>query len=263
MAHVGHSDSLCESVSKNYFKILENKNYNKLYLDSFPMLSHIGLTTVCNMSPRCDFCLYLEEDREMSRVVLDELGKDLFNTTFCVNFSIDGEPIVYREFLSVVMAIKGYIKLQTNGLSLKLRDPSVLDNLRAVCVSLDAATRNTYSFFRPDKFYNVIDNVKFMVEYRKQRRCLHDIRLDFIIMECNKHEIFDFIALSKELGVDRVYLSYLYKVGGVIGNLDRNNTSFIYEEQQIDKEEIKRLYDSGIEYARSISIDIEVDSIYV
>lgn len=201
------------------------------FVQGFPQQPDISLTSRCNMNPRCSMCFLDERGKDIEEDVLNELKNSIFRHSFRVKLTIDGEPTVYKKLLGVLQSINGRTAIQTNGISSVLKDGRILNELNEVHVSLDAASRETYSIFRPDLFDVVISNIKYMVEYRKTHKCLEEIRLDYILMECTKAEVFSFIELAKSLDVDSVYISYLFTSGIVLGDRSYHGSTFIYEDQ--------------------------------
>lgn len=256
MSHVGISDNVNKTISDNYFNSFKQLENEDLFLTAYPNFPNVSITSICNMYPRCSMCFTTESGNHIDDVVLYRLKDSVFKYSLSIRFTIDGEPLVYPKISEVIDSIDGWVWIQTNGLSDKLRDTALLDKLQGVYISLDAATAETYKKFRPDYFQKVIDNIKFMVEYRKGRECLTVLRLDYILMQCTKHEVFDFIDLAYALGVTGVYISYLFPASNVMGDKSYHGEEFIYEDQIIPVDEVRELIERCVEYGRKLNFEV-------
>lgn len=250
MAHVGISDLVPQAVANNYSLCKQDICLEKEFVRTIPINPNISLTTQCNMVPKCAMCFsYGCKDEEIDKNIIDYLIESTFKYSLLNLFTIDGEPLLYSGIERIMYLINGWIGIQTNGLSALLRKDSFLDNIYFLQISLDAATAETYKKFRPDRFNQVIENIKYLLKYRVGKSCLTLIRLDFIIMECTKKEVFDFIDLACSLGVDRVYYSYLFNTGNIIEDRIINGYVFNYKKECLDKTEVLDIMDKVVRYS--------------
>ena len=256
MAYVGHSDGVNSDIATNYTEYLSDLKMFPLVSKAYPVNPYVSLTSKCNMHPRCSMCFSQGVGKDLDSIVYDRLSKSLFKYSLGLCLTIDGEPIIYPSFDKVCDTINGWIILQTNGISKKLREPEILNNLKSVYISLDAATTETYCKFRPNYFDKVIDNTKFLLDYRKGKKCLGCVRLDFILMQCTKHEVFAFMDLAKSLGVDGVYIAYLIPVPHNVGDKSYHGFHFNYEEQLIPMDEVMDITNKCYSYGKKINLHV-------
>jgi MoaA/NifB/PqqE/SkfB family radical SAM enzyme len=119
-----------------------------------------------------------------------------------------GEPLMYPEFLQIARMVKSYpyvnLSLCTNA---NLINQEIIDevifspNFRRLTISMDAATKETYSKIRRGgNFDKVLTVVR---EITKRSRNLHwpKIQFNFVIMRSNYKEVLPFIDLALELGI--------------------------------------------------------------
>lgn len=258
MAHVLSSDLLSDTIGHNYRLCKEDMAQEREFLRSVPLFPNISLTTHCNMVPRCSMCLTVDDAGHIQPIIHEKLAASLFLSSPRIAFTIDGEPTIYPDIEKVIQEVQGWAVLQTNGLSALFKKPSFLDNLWQVSVSLDAANAKTYAKFRPNHFDKVIDNVRFMSQYRKGRSCLNRLRIDYIIMQCTKHEVFDFIDLAVELEVDTVYYSYLFPLPHPVESRIINGFEFNYIQQLVPTAEIITIMDECVRYGTERGLTVIV-----
>ena len=174
-------------------------------MSRLPML-RVCVTSRCNM--RCIYCTsggecrghYEDADlRTLIRLIklLNELGiKDIRVT--------GGEPLLYDELpelLTAISSLKARVSLVTNGWLLG-DYIELLSNLKLdeVTVSVDATNPEAYAFItgtRADVYYEVIDNIKRLVE-RGVRVRINSVALKGV----NYPSITPLVALSRGLGTD-------------------------------------------------------------
>lgn len=181
-----------------------------------PTSISIEPTTQCNLQcPECPSGLHLftrptgmaEINRFEQR--LAQLAPDLI---YLILY-FQGEPLLHNGFADMVAAAskKGvFTATSTNAiyLSPKNAEKLVLAGLDDIIVSLDGLDQETYAKYRRGgSFAKAVEGIKNLVEARKRLHLFNPlIRLQFIVMKHNMHQIDRVKAFGKELGVDRVEL---------------------------------------------------------
>jgi len=129
-----------------------------------------------------------------------------------------GEPLVHpriTDFISELDNSALSAGLITNGLALKGDELRriVAGTLRWIGISIDAATSKTYQKIkRPisyKAFDKVLENVKWICEHRREER-RPQIGAKFLIHDFNYKEIYQFVGMMKDLGVDDVHFRPVY-----------------------------------------------------
>ena len=203
------------------------KDYRKLWesvltgevTPNFPINLDMELQDWCNQA--CVICprnsqhhpdipfrinTHTTPDLETLESVVREAGK---LGSLSINFGAFSEPLVSRHLWSLVNLAhaSGFVdsRIITNGLLLEQHlDNIFASELRNVFVSIDAATEGTYEGIRGKGFAKVQGNVRRLVDERERRGTLLPvIRVSFVEMDSNAHEVSEFVAYWAEI-VDHV-----------------------------------------------------------
>ena len=182
------------------------------------------------------------DDKEMPSDLIEKLAIELFPTLRIMNLTVMGEPLLSKGIDRLLNLLNTYsvgLEIFTNGMLLK--DDSFIrklfSNLVSLNVSIDAATKETYSKIRSGGDFNqVIRNLR---SFDKIRRDLGDkvncaVRLNYTLMRRNIEEFPRFIELANELGADVVNASHI-----VIFREDLKNESLIFH-KSLANENIKK-----------------------
>lgn len=211
---------------KNYYLIkaaINKKRYLNLFSTLFSYLLKrdrvSGLPSVVEIEPtnRCDLkCSLCIKGMGMLRrpigdmtfkrfkTIIDKLDKGII---YLVLYFF-GEPLLNSEVYRMIKYAKDkkiFVRLSTNAVFEDKMHALELVNsgLDELIITLDCASSQTYQKYKKsDRFYEVVENVRLIVNERKSnKRPL--IYLQFLIMRDNEHEISKFKDLSKDLRVDR------------------------------------------------------------
>ena len=187
---------------------------------SAPIHIRLKLTNRCNH--RCYYCCYrnkklylnqlFREDDELPRDKMKEIIADLDRMGIkAVSFSGGGEPLCYPyigEAAEGVFNAGIKIGVLTNGSLLRGKVAEVLGNYANwVRISMDAADCQTYARIRKvslKEFDNVCSNIYDFVR-NKAKQC--QLGIAFIVTQENYKDIYKFLKLMKELGVNHVKIS--------------------------------------------------------
>lgn len=151
-----------------------------------------------------------------------------------------GEPTLRRDLVEIVRGLKqlGYrdVSMTTNGFLLKdLAYKLKLAGLDRINVSLHAISRETFKKITGvDAFDRVIEGIKSAIDVG-----LVPVKLNFVVNRRNREEVFKFIELSQNLGVNEIHLIELHPVG--LGKLAFKEHDDLREiEEYIEKISIKK-----------------------
>ncbi|MBS3075832.1 SPASM domain-containing protein [Candidatus Pacearchaeota archaeon] len=157
-----------------------------------------------------------------------------------------GEPLLNPEIFDMISYAeqkKIFVNLSTNSNFLdKDTSKKLIDSgLDELIISLDGASEETYCKYRKGgDFKKIIDSLKFLIEEKKQlNKKTPYIKLQFIIMKHNQHEIERIKKLAGELGIDQL----VFKTVGVMDYFSKEDI----KKYLPDKEEHSRYAFKGNE----------------
>ncbi|QXJ33371.1 GTP 3',8-cyclase MoaA [Saccharolobus shibatae] len=201
----------------------------------------ITLTHACNFE--CFFCHMEGEEGDNYILSKEDI---LLVAKVAKNFGINsvkltgGEPTLRRDLVEIVRGLKqlGYrdVSMTTNGFLLKdLTYKLKLAGLDRINVSLHAISRETFKKITGvDAFDRVIEGIKSAIDVG-----LVPVKLNFVVNRRNREEVFKFIELSQNLGVNEIHLIELHPVG--LGKLAFKEHDDLREiEEYIEKISIKK-----------------------
>jgi len=181
-----------------------------------PWTASVEPSALCNLQcPECPIGSHMLTrpsnfiDLEDYTRWLDQMQPQLF---YLILY-FQGEPLLHREFPELIRIARRrriHTLTSTNAqvITEALARQLVEAGLDEIIVSVDGTTEETYRQYRRggklDKALRGIENlVKARHELRRKNPL---IRLQFIVMRHNEHQIPEIKALGKKLGVDRVEL---------------------------------------------------------
>ena len=132
-----------------------------------------------------------------------------------------GEPFMSEAYLDlfeyIIASGKTNIQniIQTNGSNLNGRVVKMLlPYIEELRISFDAGTEPTYNKIRVNGNWNkLLDNVKYIVDLKKQQQLRTKITADFVVQLENYQEIPKFVALCKLLGIENINLQKMWNWG--------------------------------------------------
>jgi radical SAM protein with 4Fe4S-binding SPASM domain len=171
----------------------------------------MDLTNKCNL--RCRMC-YFSDPRVFRRarhaITVEEfarLAEQLFPLSNEVALSFGTEPLLHPRFGELLAVAKAYevpsVWITTNGLLLngEVIDKVIALGLDTICVSIDAATKETYERIRVGgNFERLLANIR-ALQGAKQHRGSDRPRLmlNVVLMRSNIEELPDVFRLAHEL----------------------------------------------------------------
>ncbi len=177
-----------------------------------------------------------------------------------------GEPPMHPEFAEIVDLIASDQRAFTfasNGKTLrrKVRQALLGRNVQ-LYVSIDSATSAGYARYRDSSFNRIIADLRTLCREKKQHRNLPHVTVSFIVMNSNKHELRDFIALMHAIGVDRVKLMSLHREDCM--DLDgrvqqRDGFVFNYDEEVVPAAELDSIRGDAQLAADEAGLNLYID----
>jgi MoaA/NifB/PqqE/SkfB family radical SAM enzyme len=250
------------SIEKNRRLNVEEVRAGRTHLLSGPLQVNVELTGVCNVDPPCLFCSGKNFGHNYPPLDPSYLEKYAHVLDRCEHVNEDsfGEPMGHPGLVDLAESVtaKGQIfSFVTNGL---LLTPARADRLAAcgpflgMHVSFNASTEDTFHKLTGRRFSTVIENVRY---YGKKYRELNgdaapDLILTFIVMKINRHEVGDFLRLTRELGA-RALLAPLHDRPSV--PLGHFGYDFVYEDEMLPYAELVRIGKEALVLSRKLGID--------
>lgn len=215
--------SLGTLEDKRILKALETKLYE---VQQAPDEINLGYDRVCNLScPSCRTEAITnnseEEDQLMERITNEILSQDLSHTRLIVCSS--GDPFVSKHFRKLLFDLDGEkypglkIQIMTNGLMFNQsaweKMHKIHKNIEMCCVSIDAATEETYKITRRGgSWKNLHENLRFLSGLR-MRGELSFLRFDCVVQDYNFRELPAFVEMGEQYKVDQVFFQKIANWG--------------------------------------------------
>ena len=189
----------------------------KIELKSTPSYITIGAHYGCNA--KCVFCLggnypsfSLRKYKEFFEPKIGHVLKKAVNVGFC-GF---GEILIHPEINQILDYLNKTLPCQakaftTNGISLNENICQKLtDGRYDVMISMHASNASLHEkMTRTKKFNYIVDNIKRLVELKKEKNSKISINMVFVVTQKNIDDLCNFISFSKELETDCVSANYL------------------------------------------------------
>lgn len=223
-------------ITLNLIKLKHFFNQLKHPLRHDPFGLIIDTTILCNNN--CSFCWrsnkseYLKEinakyknchtmDFEVYKKIIDESVK--YKTLKWLSLSGPmGEPMLnnkFEEFIEYAFNKKHFerISINTNGLAIDKRDIArLLNSIHEFSISVDSINIDTYEKIHGNRnLPKVIDNIKKLVEYKKNNKVIADIYVRFTENEYNRGEFVEFRKFFEVLGIDYINYTQEHSFAGV------------------------------------------------
>lgn len=178
-----------------------------------PVSVVIHPTNACNA--KCPMCRYADLRETNETIPLDIMTKMVTELgemgTKSIIFSGGGEPIIYNGLADVIKVAASYgikIGMVTNFIRVgeKMMNATV-DHLSWVRISVNAASAEAYRAAQgmdPVVWDMLLSNMKKLVMRRNEKGTKLVIGASFIVQKSNFREVYDFVELCTEIGVDYV-----------------------------------------------------------
>ena len=164
-----------------------------------PQNMMIDPTNNCNL--HCIMCRTQKlKQNTISWSYLDFLYATKSFSPRSISLGATGEPLLNNHIKSMINNLhKRRIKvtLNTNGTLLQKLGDDWLHQLSLIKISIDSPSEETYTIIRQNKnFQQLLDTIKKISFFKKPK-----IRLEYVVMSTNYHEMPNFIKLCKTLNV--------------------------------------------------------------
>lgn len=192
----------------NDYRALWNKAHNLQVVTEFPL--HLSLESQLKCNFRCTMCTYSDAEEiakqhypeVMSEELYDKIVNEAANYNCpSINFNVLNEPLLDKETPARIAKAKeaGFIDMRMNtnaSLMTPEKAEAIIDaGLTRLYVGLDAASPETYEKVRVGgNFERVVQNVREFLRIRDAKGLkLPILRVSFVRMDINEHEIGDYI----------------------------------------------------------------------
>lgn len=212
------------------------KQSNQLKYNPYGL--NLDITVLCNNS--CSFCWRSSNTEYLQLVTKENIkspGIDLQLYKKIIDDAVQyksiwwlglcgamGEPMMHPDFcsLSEYAASKKHFKAiitNTNGYAVDKHDLNrLLNSLTDLRFSVDSIDPQTYGKIHGDanKLQKVIDNIKMVIDFKKQHKCSATISVRFTENEHNKGQYPQFKEFFDNLGADRTIYGRTHAFAGVL-----------------------------------------------
>jgi radical SAM protein with 4Fe4S-binding SPASM domain len=207
------NDKLCCIFGDDFKKYRgdfnKTQNYSETeFIPDFPITISLELVNRCNLD--CIMCYKEHHTKPLAKLSIDTIKKILEeckkNKMPSIILGLASETLVYNKVCETLDLIKEANILDvffgTNGVLLndEIIESIIKNKVSRVEISLDAATPETYEKVRGHDFLETIEkNIEKLLDYKKKHNNkLPMIRLCFVVMDINKHEVQQFIDKWKD-----------------------------------------------------------------
>ncbi|MBD3252185.1 radical SAM protein [Candidatus Pacearchaeota archaeon] len=241
----------------NLFLIYFSKFFKLTRVLGKPLTAMIEPTNYCNLN--CPLCptgegLLKRKPENLSltdfKKIMDNLGDSIIHLRLW-NW---GEPFLNKDFYKMVEYAKSkniFVNTSTNSyfLNEEMIDSLIDSELDQLIISLDGASEETYNKYRKKGDFNkVIKSLEKIKELKNKKKTRYpEVKIQFIVMRHNEHEIKKVIELAKKTEVDTLF----FKTVGIMDEklkdkiyeyLPRNN---IFQRYMLEESEVKEIKLSG------------------
>lgn len=183
---------------------LNGKNIYPIYMEASP-------SGACNH--RCTYCAldFMEYkprfyDTKKFKKRLSELGELGLKS---IMYAGEGEPFLHKDIGSIIEHTKNVgidAAITTNGVLFRKEiADQVLDNTKWIKVSINGATKETYSKIhrtKPEDFNIMKKNMIHAVKLRNDKGYNCALGMQLLLLPENYHEVVDLAKMAKDIGMD-------------------------------------------------------------
>lgn len=232
---------------------LQEIQEGKTVLESLPATVNIEFSGRCNIWPPCTYCVGkhapgYQEPPPISEAQLEPYWKYLLAAER-VNDTTYGEPLMYPGIDQLIERLgrEGVaFGITSNGLLLTEKKARLLaqhSEWMHMCISLNAATSDTYFRHQGKSFEKIIGNIERYIAFCKELFPQREPRLtlSFIVMRSNEHEVMDFVRLARRIGAPGVLFRHLFDLGVDDFHRDIFGHHFAYGQERLAFDDYKRI----------------------
>lgn len=225
----------------------------KSVLRSTPATVNIEFSGRCNVWPPCTYCVgkHGPEYQEPGPISEQQLAPywNFLLSADRVNDQTYGEPLMYPHIEQLIERMgEAGVKFgfTSNGLLLNEKKARLIakhgENVD-LCISINAASKETYFAHQGKDFDKLIANIERLVAIHNQLRpgAPVPLILSFIVMRSNQHELIEFIRLTRRLGVSQLLFRHLFDLN--VPNFETSvfGHNFVYGQEMLTLAEYQEL----------------------
>ena len=255
--------------------ILNDEEYRSgaVVLRSVPPFLRLTIEVRCNIAndKACVYCAWKWMKKEESGSPNSDISfiKSLdsyLSVARAVNDCSYGEPPLHPQFAQIVDLIateERAFSFASNGKTLRRKVRQALLGRNAqLYISIDSATSAGYARYRDRSFDRIVADLRTLCREKKFHRNLPHVTVSFIVMNSNKDEVRDFIALIHSIDVDRVKLMSLgredcMELDGRIQH--RGSFIFNYEQEIVPLAELEEIGRAAQRAAEEMGVNLYLD----
>jgi MoaA/NifB/PqqE/SkfB family radical SAM enzyme len=265
--------SLIERARANAILNEEEYRSGAVVMRSVPPFFRLTIEVRCNIANEkaCVYCAWKWMKNEEVGSPTSDLSfiKSLdsyLSVAKMVSDSSYGEPPLHPEFAQIVSLIASdqrAFSFASNGKTMRRKvRQALLGRNVLLYISIDSATSAGYARYRDHSFDRIIADLRALCREKKLHVNLPHVTVSFIVMNSNKHEIRDFLALMHSIGVDRVKLMSLgredcMELDGRVQQ--RGAFVFNYDQEIVPLAELEMIGQEAQDAADEMGVNLYVD----
>lgn len=191
--------------------------YRFPWLAPYPEAIEVETTTKCNLSCTiCEHTYWNEKSRDMTfeefKGIVDQFPKLKW-----IGLTGIGSSFLNKDYMKMLRYLKRrsiYVELfdSFTQLNKNIARELVEIGVDKICLSMDAATKETYEKIRVGaNFEKVLDNVRTLLHMKKEMKTpIPEFWFHYIVNKDNVYEMPQFVELVHSLGVNKTGGSLLY-----------------------------------------------------
>ena len=194
---------------------------------------------------------------EKAKIILDSISPEIFHLRLW-NW---GEPLLNKDLFKIINYAKKFnlfVNTSTNAFFLTEENAKkiVRSGLDELIISLDGASEETYNKYRKEgSFKQVINSIKEINKQKLiQKRKFPKIKLQFIIMKHNQHEINKIINIAKEIGVNKLFFK---SVGVMDKEVKEDINKFLPTDKKFIRESFEKIENKCDYLWEEITINVD------
>lgn len=218
-----YDELMIERFGKRYVKYRENYNNSKFVVNlKFPLQIDLDLRDACNLNcPACHTLNRKRINKVINKELLYSIVKECKENNLCaINIGGCSEPLIDKDLvIETIELFKNAgvmdIFLHTNGILLdEITSQKIIDaGVTYLCISIDAATDETYKKVRGSNFNVLINNINNFINIRGKRK-FPFLRVSFLPTELNYKEKQQFLDYWQNKADIVEIQNYSYVEGG-------------------------------------------------
>jgi radical SAM protein with 4Fe4S-binding SPASM domain len=223
--HLNHFRSELEDDTRSLQVIRAGKIRDHLGIR--PLHLEMDIVNQCNL--RCIMChfslesVYKRKREDISVEDFAKIAEEVFPLCKLVGLSFNAEPLLHRKLGDLLSITNKHLVpityMNTSGILLNARiiNEIIEYRLHSLCISIDAATKQTYERIRVgSSFERLLSNIRTINEAKDRLGSITPhIQLNFVLMRSNIMEFPAFIRLAHDLRADSVGAVHMTPLQGL------------------------------------------------